>query len=119
MSAVARASSLPSSATAPLGPLRARRPSRVVSRVPRRPGAVILAKASSASSSSGVVGVSPASPALVAPSTPGLIAGALFGGFPLVAWLMRRKEDDASRPSPTAVAAPSALPSPTFRSCAY
>lgn len=121
MFAVARAPSPPSSATAPLAPLRARRPSRVVSRVLRRPGAVVLAEASSASSSSGVVGVPPASPALVAPSTPGLVAGALFGGFPLVAWLMRRKEDDASRPSPDrgrgAIGSP--LPSPTFRSCAY
>ena len=92
----------------------------------------------------GVPASPPPKPAGLHVSTPGLIAGALFGGGPFLAWLMRRNDEDApgnktttpaaemsttspretpggdrdgSRPTVGAIGAP--LPNPLFRTCVY
>ena len=57
----------------------------------------VSASASDASHSAtvGVPASPPPKPAGLHVSTPGLIAGALFGGGPFLAWLMRRNDEDA------------------------
>ena len=108
----------------------------------------VSASASGASHSAtvGVPASPPPEPAGLRVSTPGLIAGALFGGGPFLAWLLRRNDEDApgnkrprestagemsregemstralyrlgSRPTVGAIGAP--LPNPLFRTCVY
>ena len=73
----------------------------------------VSASASDASHSAtvGVPASPPPKPAGLHVSTPGLIAGALFGGGPFLAWLMRRNDEDA--PGNTRAREPGGFPATT------
>ena len=143
--------SSPAASSAPRGPVLTSKsrfsavhlPTR---RVPVRTRVSFSASDASHSATVGVPATPPPAPAGLRVSTPGLIAGALFGGGPFLAWLLRRNDEDApgnkrprestagemsregemstlalnrlgSRPTVGAIGAP--LPNPLFRTCAY
>ena len=98
--------SSPAASSAPRGPVLASKsrfraaplpdPTRVGLKV--RVRTRVSASFASGASHSATVGVPaspPPKPAGLHVSTPGLIAGALFGGGPFLAWLMRRNDEDA------------------------